>query len=149
MWLWRWNSIMRMMLNRMMTLGEILWVDWIYSIFTQTPVEDSLSRNILDFEFIGIKMTRTIIMQKNLWTERRFMAIVGTWRTFLRTKLWYFVEREALPIWLIGRVWPLPTVICSGPLYCDWTKRLPRLAVRWSEVPESASQGSWLLSKQH
>ena len=36
---------------------------------------------------------------------------------------------------------------CSEPLYCDWTERLFKLALRWSEVPESANQGSWQLVK--
>ena len=46
-------------------LEKVLWVDRVNSIFTQAPVEESPCRNILDFKFIGIKMTRTIIMQEN------------------------------------------------------------------------------------
>ena len=73
------------------------------------------------------------------------MAILGTWRTTLRTKLWYMVCGVVLPMWLMGKDWPFQTVTCSGPLYWDWTERLLRFVVRWSEMPESASHGSWLL----
>ena len=47
------------------------------------------------------------------------MAIIGTWRTTLRTKLWYMVCGVVLPMWLMGKDWPFPTVTCSGPLYWD------------------------------
>ena len=53
--------------------------------------------------------------------------------------------KVALPMWLIGKDWPFPTVTCYDPLYWDWTERLLRLSVRWSDVPESTSHGSWLL----
>ena len=96
MWLWRWNSRMRMMLNRMMTLGEILWVDWIYSIFTQTPVEESLSRNILDFEFIGIKMTRTIIMQKKFMNRKKVHGYCRYMKNIFENKVMIFCRKRSI-----------------------------------------------------
>ena len=44
-------------------LDEILGVDWINTILTQALVKESPHRNILNFDDIGIKITRTVIME--------------------------------------------------------------------------------------
>ena len=116
---------------------EVLWVDWIHSILTQALVNESPRRNILNFEFISIKMTRTIIVKTEFVYWKKIHSYPRHMKDIFEDEVMIF-SRQSSITYMIDRERP---TIAHSDLFGPFVLRLKRKVV---EVCSKMIRSTWI-----